>query len=367
MVKIPVAQPFIGKEEASAAFKVVKKGWISMGEKVKQFEKNIAKFTNTKYAVAMNNGTSTLDALLTALDIKQNDEVIVPDLTYISTANIVSYKNAKLILSDSDAQTFNTTKEKIEKRITKKTKLIIITDMKGMPVNYDEVKELSKKYRIPIIADSAESLGAKYKNKQVGSQCIAHSFSLFANKNITTGEGGLVVTNSGKLYKKLKMIRNQGQLSRYNHIILGNNYRMTDIQASIGIVQLKKLNRIIKNKNKTAKFYNDRLKKLKNVILPYVPNYVSQHAWYNYSIKVNPKIRNKLIKFLKKNGIETRISFPPIQIQKLYKQKIKKQRSILYNSMIAYKSMIDLPIWYGMKNKDKNFVVMTIKKFFKKK
>ncbi len=362
---IPVAKPNISIAEASAVFQVIKNGWISMGKKVNQFEKNISKFTNVKYVVAMNNGTSTLDALLTALDISKDDEVIVPNLTYISTANVVSYKKAKLVLCDSDRDTFNTTKEKIEKRITKKTKLIIVTDMKGMPVDYDAIKLITKKYKIPIIADSAESLGAKYKNKQVGNQCLAHSFSLFANKNITTGEGGLIVTNNYKLYKKLKIIRNQGQTSRYNHILLGNNYRMTDIQATIGVVQLRKLNKIIKEKNKIANFYNKNLKNLKQIELPFVPNYVSQHAWYNYAIKVSPKIRNKLVKFLAKEGIETRKSFPPIHIQPLYKKKLKNQQKHLIESSNAYNCLIDLPVWYGMKYQDKIKISSSIKKFFK--
>ena len=173
-----------------------------------------------------------------ALSIGPGDEVIVPSLTYISTSNVVLYNGAKLVLCDNDPDTFNVTVKNIEKN-NKKTKAFITVDLKGTPVDYAKFKKLGRKYKIYFISDSAESFGAKYK-KIVGTQADIHSFSFFANKNITTGEGGAVTTNNKKIYEKLKVIRNQGQDKRYNHIVLGNNYRMTDICASIGISQLKK-------------------------------------------------------------------------------------------------------------------------------
>ena len=193
-IYIPVAKPTVDIREANLAYKQIKSGWITMGKKVKEFENKVCKFLNVKYAIAMNNGTSTLDALLTALNITAKDEVIIPSLTYISTANVVMYKGAKLVLCDNDIKTFNVSPNSVLKKITKKTKLIIVTDLKGMPVEYDFFKKLSKKTKIPIISDSAESFGAKYKNKYVGSQLLAHSFSFFGNKNVTTGEGGMVLT-----------------------------------------------------------------------------------------------------------------------------------------------------------------------------
>jgi len=249
-IKVPVANPTIGIKEAKLVFKKIKSGWISMGPEVRKFEKKVQSFLGVKHAIAVNNGTSALDALLTALNIKSGDEVIVPSLTYISSANVVKYKNAKLVLCDVNEDTFNTEVIEVEKKITKKTKLIIVTDLKGMPVDYDKFKKLSKKTNIPIIADSAESFGAKYKNKFVGGQLLAHTFSFFANKNLTTGEGGMIVTNNNKLEKKLRIIRNQGQNKRYNHIVLGNNFRMTDISASVGIVQLSKIKSCIRKKIK---------------------------------------------------------------------------------------------------------------------
>ena len=243
---IPVANPTVGFEEANAVFKQVKSGWISMGKKVIEFENKVKNFIGVQNIIAINNGTSALDALLTAFDIKENDEVVIPSLTYISTANVVAYKRARLVLCDSNPKTFNISRKSLLSKISKKTKLIIVTDMKGMPVDYDFYKNLSKKINVPIVADSAESFGAKYKNKIIGSQLIAHTFSFFANKNLTTGEGGMIATRSKVLAEKLRVIRNQGQNRRYNHIVLGNNYRMTDVSASIGIIQLNKLSKCLK-------------------------------------------------------------------------------------------------------------------------
>ena len=361
---IPIASPNLEHKEARAVFKTVKSGWISMGKKVQEFEKRVAQFTKAKYAIAMNNGTSTLDSILTALQIKENDEVIVPSLTYISTANVALYKKAKLVLCDSNKSTFNIEPDSILQKITKKTKLIIVTDMKGMPVDYDFFKKLSQKTNIPIIADSAESLGAEYKNKKVGNQLLAHSFSFFANKNITTGEGGMVVTNSKHLSEKLRIIRNQGQNTRYNHIILGNNYRMPDILAAIGIEQIKKLKKIIIKKNKIAAKYNKELSKIKDLKIPYIPSYVSQHAWYNYAIRVNPRVRNKLINYLRNKKIETRLSFPPIHTQPYYKEKFKFTKKYAPQADEVYKEFIDIPIWTDLKTIQQTRIINSIKFFF---
>ena len=360
---IPVANPYLDAKERNAVNFVVGKKWITMGKKVKQFETALAKFLNVKYVVAMNNGTSTLDSLVKYFGIKNSShEVIIPDLTYISTANAVTYNNGKIVLCDSNSDNFNINLNDLEKKISNNTKLIIVTDMKGMPVDYNRLIKIAKKKKIPVISDSAEALGSIYKNKKVGSQVIAHSFSFFANKNITTGEGGAISTNNKKLYKFLLQIRNQGQSKRYHHVIIGNNYRMTDISASIGIEQLKKIKKIINNKNKIADFYNKNFINRNEIILPSIPRYVSQHSWYNYSIIVSQKKRNKLINFLKKNNIETRVSFPTISSQPIYKKlKYGRKKS---NSIKLSKSLIDLPIWTMLSVKDLKIVIRSIFNFF---
>jgi len=360
---IPVANPFIDSKEINAVNYVMRKKWITMGKKVQQFENSLAKFLGVKYVVAMNNGTSTLDSLVKYFSINNKEqEVIIPDLTYISTANVVTYNNGKIVLCDSNNDNFNINLKDLEKKISTKTKLIIVTDMKGMPVDYDELLKIANKKKIPVIADSAEALGSVYKNRKVGSQVFAHSFSFFANKNITTGEGGAISTNNKKLYKFLLKMRNQGQSKRYHHVIIGNNYRMTDIAATIGIEQLKKLKVIINKKNKIANFYNKKFNDRNEITLPEIPKYVSQHSWYNYTIIVNSKKRDKLINFLKKNKIETRVSFPTISSQPIYKNLYYNRKKS--NSIRLTKSLIDLPIWTMLSVKDQKKVIKAISVFF---
>ena len=296
---IPVANPTVGIEEANSVHKQIKSGWFSMGKKVKEFEKKVEKYIGVKHAIAINNGTSALDAVLTALNITEKDEVIVPSLTYISTANVVSYKKAKLVLCDSEEDTFNVSYESLISKITKKTKLIIVTDLKGMPVDYDKYIKLSKKMKIPIIADSAESFGAEYKHRKVGSQLLAHTFSFFANKNITTGgEGGMISTSNldiwssicsykdhGKNFKKLSDNKDFKSF-RWIHDSLGTNMRLTEMQSAIGRVQLKFLDSWQQKRSQNALFLANYLKDISSIRIP-LPDKNIKHAWYKFYCKLN--------------------------------------------------------------------------------
>ena len=360
---IPVASPLIDENEAKAVYNVVKSGWISMGKKVQEFEKLFCEYSNTKFALAMNNGTSTLHAIMMALDIKPGDEVIIPSLSYISLVNVVLYQGATPILCDSNQNTFNVCKENIKSKITNKTKAFVTVDMKGLPVDYEIFQDLSKDTGIPFISDSAESLGALYKGNAIGSQALVHSFSFFANKNVTTGEGGMIVTNDEKLFRKLSIIRNQGQEGRYNHTMIGNNFRMTDILAAIGIEQLKKIEKSIIDKNFFDQRYQKILSKISGIQTPFIPRYVDRHSWYLYSIMVDSMIRDDLVNFLKNNGIETRLSFPPVHIQPFYKNKYNFNVNDFPDSLTAYSKFIDIPIWSAMGKKRQDLVIENIKKF----
>ena len=361
---VPSYIPLINKKEANSVFKVVKSGWISQGSKVKEFEKKIQQFLNCKNVIAVNNGTSALHAVLLSLNLKKNDEVIVPTLSYISAVNAILYVGAKPILCDSDPETYLTNINYIKKKITKKTKAIITVDLKGLPVNYDEIAKYLKKKNIYFISDSAEAFGAKYKSKRVGStNADFHTFSFFANKAVTTGEGGAVVCRTKNFYEKIKKIRNQGQIRRFEHEYLGNNFRMTDIQAAIGLEQLKKINFIFKNKIKIANNYKKAFDKFNFVKNPVIPNYATQHSWYLYSISVSEKYRDQLVKFLFKKGIETRLSFKPVHYQIFHKKIFNKQK--YKNAEKAFKTFIDIPIYPLLNNKNQNYVINNIKKFFK--
>lgn len=359
---LPMANPDVGVLEAQAAYKVIKSGWVSMGKTVEEFEFKVQKLLNVKNAIFVNNGTSALHCTLLALRIGRGDEVIVPTLSYISSANSILYCGAKPVFCESDPKTFNVTPELIESKITKKTKAIMTVDLKGLPVNFNKINLISKKYKIPLISDSAESFGAIYKNKPVGSQAFAHTFSFFANKNITMGEGGLITTQNDRFANLLRIIRNQGQNYRYNHIELGNNFRPTDYAAAIGLQQIKKINRVIDKKAKIAKIYSKSFQNMKNVFPPYIPKYASKPSWYMYCLNFSSKtLRDKVMKDLNKNNIDTRLSFPPIHLQPYYKKKFKNNNKKFKTTTNIYNKFLDIPCWPEMGKKNIERIIKIIK------
>lgn len=360
---IPIANPVIREEEAKAVYDVVKSGWISMGKKVKEFEKIVCDYTGAKYAVAMNNGTSTLHAILMALSIGPGDEVIVPTLTYISSANVVLYCGATLVLCESDPRTFNVAPEHVRAKITQRTKAFMTVDLKGMPVDFEAFRALSEETGIPFISDSAESYGAEYKGQKIGTQALVHSVSFFANKNITTGEGGVVTTNDDELVLKIAIVRNQGQEGRYRHTMLGNNYRMTDIQAALGIEQFKRLDGLLEKKDAIAKRYTEAFEGSGTVMPPHLPDYVDRHSWYMYSIAVDRDKRDPLLANMKERNIDSRLSFPPVHIQPYYVDRFGYKPGDYPLAMRAFQTFVDIPIWVGMGDERQQHVIDQILEF----
>ena len=363
---IPIANTYIGEEEAQAVYDVVRSGWISMGKKVQEFEANVAGYVGARHALAMNNVTSTLHAILTALGIGPGDEVILPTLTYISTSNVVLYLGAKPVLCECDPLTFNVEPEHIRPHITEKTKAFMTVDMKGQPVDFDAFNTLSRETGIPYVSDSAESLGAIYKGEKAGSQALVHSFSFFANKNITTGEGGMVTTNDTDLYEKLVIIRNQGQEGRYNHTWLGNNYRMPDILAAFGIEQFRRVDWLMEEKSKLAAYYNRAFADYPQIKTPLVRDYVGRPSWYMYSILVDPARRDGLLEYLKDNNIDTRLSFPPVHIQPYYVQQFGYRPGDYPVSWETFRSFVDIPIWVGMGQERQDYIIERITEYLEK-
>ena len=365
--KIPVASPFIGKKEAEAVYEVVKSGWISMGKKVQEFEERFSEYVDSRYAIAVNNGTAALHLALIANGIKEDDEVLVPDITFISTANAVLYERAKPVVVECNPKTYNILLDDAEKRITNKTKAIIPVDMNGMPADYDEILQFADKHNLSVIADSAESLGALYKGQKTGAIAPLHIFSFFPNKNITTGEGGMITTDDEKLAEKIRKLRNQGQDYRYNHVMLGYNYRMNDVLAVIGIEQLKKINNIIIEKEKIAKKYNDEFENDTLISPPFLPSYVDQHSWYMYAVSLHEDIDRDLVVIkLKEKGIDTRLSFPPIHLQPYYQEKFGYNDSTYPISLKAWQRLINIPIWVGLINEDQNYVINSLREIIEK-
>lgn len=320
---LPIAEPSIGTQELNNVTNCVKSTWISsIGKYIDSFENNFADYCGTKYGVSVSNGTMALFLALRSIQIKAGDEVIIPNLTFIATANAITYLGAKPILVDCEKDTWNLDVSKIEQAITDKTKAIIPVHLYGHPCNMDAIMNIAIKNNIMVIEDAAEAHGAEYKGKKVGSIGNIGCFSFYGNKTITTGEGGICITNSKLLYNKMKLLKDHGmsKRKRYWHNIIGYNFRMTNIQAAIGCAQLEKIDQFIKKKRKNAFLYNSILKECSHIVLPPEKRWAKNTYWL-YSILINNTNIDDLVIKLRNKNIDSRRFFYPINIQPPYKQK----------------------------------------------
>lgn len=355
--RIPVATAVFTDAEADAVYDVMKSGWVTMGARVAEFEQAFARQVGAKHAIAMFNGTVTLHSILAALGIGPGDEVIVPTLTYISSTNVVLFQGAELRLCECDPLTYNVRVEDLERVVTPRTKAVMTVDMNGMPIDYDPIVAWARARGIAVIADSAESLGAVYRGRQVGTQALVHSFSFFGNKNVTTGEGGMITTDDDGLADELRILRNQGQQGRYNHTHLGFNYRMTELQAAVGLVQLASLEQRLLGKRRVVARYNARFAETPLMSLPHVPDYVDQHGWYMYAPAFDASVdRDAVVRDLEAAGIETRQSFPPVHTQPYYVERFGYRRDDYPVSVAAWSQLINLPISPNLPDEDVDFV-----------
>jgi perosamine synthetase len=318
-MRIPIAEPSLEKEELRNVTEAVKSGWISSaGKFIPEFEQNFAQYCGVKYGVATCNGTVALHLALAALGIGNGDEVIVPTLTFIATANAVTYCNAKPVFVDSHPSYWCIDPDKIEEKITENTKAIIAVHLYGHPCDMDKIMDIARKNSLYIIEDAAEAHGAEYKGRKVGSFGDVSCFSFFANKIITTGEGGMCLTNDEELAAKMRILRDHAMNpnKRYWHNVVGFNYRMTNMQAAVGVAQLEKLDRFVEKRRRIAQKYHSLLQGIRGVTLPLEMPWAKNVYWV-YSILIEDDFginRDELMKRLEERGIETRSLFYPMHI-----------------------------------------------------
>lgn len=363
--QIPLYKPYINYLESRNVAQCIKTKWISSkGEFVKKFENKFRKLFNYKYALSVNNGTAALHLAVLALDIKKGDEVIVPSLTYVATANAVSYTGAKVVLADINLNDWQISINSIRKNITKRTKAIIVVHLYGQSCDLSPIIKLAKKNKIKIIEDCAEALGSKYNNNFVGSFGDISVFSFYGNKTITTGEGGMVVCKKKEIYKKIFKLKSQGlnleSKKYYDHDVVGYNYRMTNICAAIGLAQLNKLNSIIKKKV-------DIFWKYKKILSKHSIKFHEQskntfHTFWLVNILCkNLNHKKKVINFLKKKSIETRPVFIPMHKLKMYQTNKK-----FSNTEFISKTGISLPSYPSLKSNEIKYICDQIIYSFKK-
>jgi perosamine synthetase len=316
--RLRLACPDVGEEEVDAIRSVLLSGVLTNGEQTRHFEDEFAKRHDTACAVAMANGTVALASIYLALGIGPGDEVLVPSLTFISSATSILHVGAKPIFVDVDDRTFNLDPEDVARKITSRTRAIVAVHYGGQPADLDELNALALPRRLAVIEDAAEAHGAQYHGRPVGGIGIAAMFSFTPTKNITTGEGGIVTTNDGGLAERLRLLRNHGQTALYQHETLGFNWRMTELQAAMGLVQLSKLDNILRRKAGNARRLNDLLRAVPGLSPPVtLPD--RTHVHMLYTVKVAASIRDDVRRQLEAHGIETRLYFPPAHQQPIFR------------------------------------------------
>ncbi len=372
---IPVNEPYISNKDAKSVYNTVKSGWVSSsGKEIIKFENKFAKIIGKKYATSVSNGTAALEIALKALGIKKNDEVIIPNFTIISNALAVTKLNAKPVFIDCNIYNWNMDIEQLKKKITKKTKAIIATHIYNFPLEIDKIKKICKEKKIYIIEDSAEVIGLKYKNKMCGSYGDISTFSFYANKHITTGEGGMILTNDKKIIKNCRSLKNlcfgNGQ-NRYKHEDIGWNYRFTNIQASLGLSQLSRLNEIVKKKIFVGRTYFKYLKDNKNIYFPEPKrNNLKNIYWVNgILILKHAKIdAKKLAKMLLQYNIDSRPFFCPMNEQPILKKTLFLNKKETYpNSKLISKFGIYLPSSINLNEKKIKYISSVVNKLTNKK
>jgi|TARA_B110000259_G_scaffold187874_1_gene243778 perosamine synthetase len=361
---IPVNKPLITKEDISYLNKSISKGWISSeGPEVKKFENDFSNFIGHKYSVAVSSGTAALEIAIKSLKLKKGDEVIIPNFTIISNAIAVLKENLNIKLIDCNIKDWNMNISEVKKKITKKTKAIIATHIYNFPLRVDILKKICNKNKIILIEDAAEAIGQKLNNKLCGSFGDISIFSFYANKQITTGEGGMITTNNKKLFEKSKSLRNLcfGKKDRFNHEDIGWNYRMTNLQASLGVSQLKRIKSIVHKRHLVGKEYFQRLKYNKNIYIPETSrNYAKNIYWVIAFVITNKNLNidaKKMMKKLITYGIQTRPFFWPMHKQKIFKEKYKINTSGNYkNSEYISKYGLYLPSSLDIKSNQIKFI-----------
>lgn len=360
MRSIPVAKPNISDDEIRAVEAVLRSGMLAQGKTVEEFEKNFAEYVGVKHAVAVSNGTTALDLTLKSMNILPGDEVITTPFTFIATVNSILFQGAKPVFADIDEKTYNLNPEKVIEKITKKTKAVLGVHLFGHSFDIKAMQDICEDHKLVLIEDCAQAHGAEYNNQKVGSFGTG-CFSFYPTKNMTTGEGGMITTNDDGVAEKCRLLRSHGESQKYVHDVLGYNYRMTNIQAAIGIVQLKKLDGFNKKRINNAEYLNKGIKS-GGLTTPFKEKNV-KHVYHQYAVKLNGKFslsRESFIKYLKEKGIGCAIHYPtPVYEQPLYKKMGYENKGCDVASDLA-NTVLSLPVHPALSDDDLRYIVEVI-------
>ena len=372
---IPFHKPYISDDEITEVLDTLKSGWITMGPKTVKFEEEFAKYIGSKQAVAVNSGTAALHLALKAIDLQAGDEVIIPTTTFTATGEVVCYFNAKPILVDVDKKTHNIAISEIEKAMTSKTRAIIPVHFGGQPCDMDQIKEIAKKKNLFVIEDAAHALPAYYKTEKVGTIADITCFSFYSTKPLATGEGGMITTENPEWADRMKVLRlhgiskdawkrySKGGSWYYEVTEAGFKYNMTDLQAALGLPQLRKVDWMWGKRKEIAGRYTKAFLSLKEIVTPHVER-DRETAWHLYVIKLNVEAlridRNSFIEKLREKGIETSVHFIPLHRHPFYKNTFRYDSKDFPNAEWIYERSISLPIYPGMKDEEVDYVIENV-------
>lgn len=395
-MNIPISKPYFTDKEKEMVLKPLQSGWVVQGPYVAELEKKFCSFTGAKHAVATNSCTSAQFVASRCIGLKPGDEVLVPAFTWISTANAVEFVGARPVFVDINLSSFNIDVGKIEKKITKKTKAIFPVNLFGLPADLIKIKEIAKKYNLMIVEDAACSLGGRIGKIHTGNFGNCGCFSMHARKSITTGEGGILVTNSNDIANTARSLRDHGSdksdFTRHceddfllpDFSRLGYNFRLTDIQAAIGVAQMEKLDYILRRGQEIAGCYIEKLKDTPSLTLPQIPKGFS-HAFQSFVCLFKPKElklivanrdykkidklshqRNQIMKKLQEKGIATRQGTHAVHIQQYYSQKYGIDKFDFPNAYVADRVSLALPLYVQMTQEEQNYVIENVREVLAK-
>ena len=373
---IPYGHQWIDEMDIQAVVDVLRSDWLTTGPKVAEFEHALADYVGTKYAVAVSSGTAALHCAMYALGIGPGDEVIVPPMTFVATANAVVFQGGTPVFADVDPDTLLIDPAKVKERITARTKAIIGVDYAGHPCDWDRLRQIADSYKLRLVADGCHALGAEYKGRKVGTLADMTIFSFHPVKHITTGEGGMIATDDPELANRMRRFRNHGIDAdhatrtkqgtwRYKMTDLGYNYRITDFQCALGISQLKRLPRFLERRREIAHRYDEAFASLPGID-PLVVRPDVAHAYHLYVIRIDPAIlgidRAALFTKLREKGIGVNVHYIPVHLQPFYRKKFHTGPGMCPVAEAAYEQIISLPMFPGMTDDQVEVVISTLQK-----
>lgn len=346
-MKIPMSAPDLTDSEIAAVNEVLRSGYLSIGPKIAQFEKAIAFYCGVRYAIGVNAGTSGLHLAVIAAGVGEGDEVITPSFSFIASANAVVYERARPVFVDIDPRTGNLDPTLIEAAITPRTRAIMPVHAFGQPADMSPILEVARRHHLVVIEDACEAIGAEYKGRQVGSFGDVAVFAFYPNKQITTGEGGMVVTNNTEYAQIFRSLRNQGRDvfdAWLNHARLGYNYRLDEMSAALGLGQMQRLDELLAKRAQVAGWYNERIANIAGLQMPYIHPNTTRMSWFAYVVRCRSGVnRNRLMQYLLEHDIPSRPYFTPIHLQPFYREKFGWKPGDLPHTEAAGEACLALP------------------------